>query len=63
MYYELDGWKITPRSNYESQIQDLNKVLDLGRDYGEAKQNAAYNFGLQNVTIIRRSGSKYERSY
>lgn len=63
MYKELGGWKITSRSNYECQIRDCNKILHLSRDYVEAKQIAAYNFGLENVTIIREDGSVYERSY
>ena len=63
MYKNFRGWRITARSNYEQRIRDLNKILDLGRDYVKAKHIAAYNFGLENVTIIREDGTTYERSY
>ena len=60
MYNELSGWKITARANYERRIRDCNKIIHLSRDYVEAKQIAAYNFGLENVTIIGEDGSVKE---
>ena len=63
MYKELGGWKVTARANYERRIRDCNKILHLSRDYVKAKQIVAYNFGLENVTIIREDGSVYERSF
>jgi hypothetical protein len=63
MYCEKGGWKITARSNYERRVRDCNKILHLSRDYVKAKHIAAYNFGLENITIIREDGTTYERSY
>lgn len=63
MYCEKGGWKITARSNYERRVCDCNKILHLSRDYVKAKHIAVYNFGLEDVTIIREDGTTYEQSY